>query len=118
MDELTGVDKPEEEIKFPLPLQDKCPYCGCEEGYGKMLIKQLKKEGKISATAFPNGLVLTSQILDILHIQMEIAPKMGIFQIHYEICKECKKFYIRELNLTWQPLQFQMAQQLKNSLKP
>lgn len=97
----------EEKLQFPITCHDKCPDCGCKEGYGAMIISQLKDDKKLSEN-YPEKLALQAAALDPAKLSMEITPKMPVIAFYYEVCKECFCFYIKGIDLTWQPVQLQM----------
>lgn len=97
----------ESRIQFPIKCHDKCPDCGCKEGCGAAIIQQLKDDKKLSEN-HPETLGLQAAALDPTKLSMEISPKMPVIVFYYEVCVECFRFYIKSIDLTWQPVQLQI----------
>lgn len=99
----------EKKVTFPIKCHEKCPECGSEEGIGTGTIRQLKEDGKLSKDIFPKGLMVQTPLLDIIQLQKALAPvpQMPVFTWYYEICAKCYYLYIKEVDLTWQPVPFQ-----------
>lgn len=110
------MEEKRNQIIFPIQCYDKCPSCGCEEGHGATILKQLKDNGKLSEN-YPETLTLQAACLDPVKLSMEITPKMPVISFKYEVCKDCSMFYIKSIDLTWQPVQLQ-AQPPPPGLRP
>ena len=103
------MSEEKKKLGFPIKGHDRCPNCGCEEGIGAETIHQLKKEGELSKEIFPKGMMVQIPLLDPMKLQKVLTPvvQMPVFTWYYDICAECKTLYVKEIDLTWQPVQVQ-----------
>ncbi len=101
---------------------DACPDCGCKICIGTEVIQELKDDEEIPKQMFTNGLVLTFPLYDPKTIPQLAAkalvgsnPSVPSLRVFLAICKDCKRLYLREVNLRWQEIkaQVQMQQQQK-----
>ena len=76
----------------------KCPVCGSEERLGKQRIAELKEEGKLNKSSFPDGPVLTIPLLDPNHppsILLANSVKIPVLNYYWDACAnpECGSIY-------------------------
>ena len=111
-------------MEFPIKCYDVCPDCECLDCIPAEIIQELKDEGKIPAEIFTKGLAISVPLFDPSMLQKMISqtlvgkPTYPVMQIFFAICKDCKRFYVREINLIWQEIQLQMAPMKDQKLPP
>ena len=94
------------QIKEPVILNDKCPYCGSEKRLIKEYVEELRGDGDIGPDAFQVGagqlqLNFVDQTLARYQLGQPVAaPAM---QIAFDICgnEECHKLY--PVKVTYEP---------------
>ena len=111
MSSKSDVPDPE---KLSLPItQDKCPFCGCEGGIIKEILKRLVDQGKINENSFPDGVMIPFPLIDPArppsNLTAATTMKVYVLKIFLEQCMKCKKTYYPKVDLAIQeiPVQFQ-----------
>jgi len=103
---------------FPIKGYDVCPDCGCADCIGAETIRELKDKGKIPEEMFANGLSLGFPLYDPRKLQkmasqalLGSTPKVSTLKVFLAICKNCKRLYVREVDLLWQEVTVQIQTQ-------
>lgn len=104
-------NQPESKLTFPIKGVDACPHCGSTERLGQKILQQFKVEGKIPRNSYPSENFMLPMILQAAldgSIPLGINPTLPMLQVCWDVCKECKTMYCREIQLASVPIQLKM----------
>ena len=111
-------------MEFPIKCYDVCPDCECADCIAAEVIQELKDAGKIPEQLFKKGLAIAISLFDpsmlpkMLSETLVGKPKYAVLHVFIAICKDCKKLYVKEVDLIWQELQLQMAPMKDEKIPP